>query len=194
MGRPRDTQGAERILAATRELLGEHGPACVGIDAIAEAAGVAKATIYRWWPSRDVLILDALVQMSDPAVRDETGTTQDVIRIQMRRLATLLSSRTGSMLREIVANAQGDDELATLFRDRFFTVRRSYALATLQRGVELGEVRSDISPDTLLDLLSGPIWQRFLLGHAPISRRAVDELVDGVWPAIALSTQNRDKR
>lgn len=184
MARPRDLDASERIVTATRVLLAERGPACVSIDEIAAQAGVAKATIYRWWPSRDALILDALVSMSDPPVRNDTGTTKERITTQMRRLATLLSSPTGSMLRDIIATAQGDEKLADEFRTRFFRVRRSHALATLTEGVDAGEVRIDVEADILLDLISGPIWQRFLLGHAPITPKTVEVLVDAIWPAI----------
>jgi AcrR family transcriptional regulator len=184
MPRPRDTQAAERILDATRELLSDKGPACVGINEIAAHAEVAKATIYRWWPSRDALVLDALVQMSEPTARPESGSTKDVIAAQMKRLGALLSSRTGSMLREVIATAQSEPELADAFRDRFFQVRRAHALATLAAGVERGEVRDDIDPATLLDLISAPIWQRFLLGHAPITPKAVAELVEAVWSSV----------
>jgi AcrR family transcriptional regulator len=187
MARPRDVDAAERIVAATRTLLAERGPACVGIDEIAAQAGVAKATIYRWWGSRDALVLDALVQMSEPVLRNDDGATRERIATQMRRLGALLTSPTGSLLRELVATAQGDPKLADEFRQRFFAVRREYALATLRAGVERGEVRTDVDVDTLLDIISGPIWQRFLLGHAPIGPRAIDRLVDAIWPAVAPS-------
>ena len=68
-GRPRSEKAREAILAAAAELLLERGLGAVSMDAVAEQAGVSKATIYRWWPTKETLALDALYHEWDAAVR-----------------------------------------------------------------------------------------------------------------------------
>ena len=75
-GRPRSEARKQAILQAAFELLGERGLAATSMDAVAERAGVSKATIYRWWDSKELLALDALYAAWDTAgpVTRETGT------------------------------------------------------------------------------------------------------------------------
>src|SRR6266851_9341675 len=123
MARARDEAARRRILGAARDLICELGPRAVTIDAIASTAGVGKQTIYRWWPSKSAVIMDALIELTDPDPADLPDSTYEAIRLQMRRVARMFSSRNGELIRELVADAQGDPALADDFRTRFFAYR-----------------------------------------------------------------------
>src|ERR1700691_37657 len=58
-GRPRSEKTRLAILEATADLLLEGGLAATTIESIAAGAGVSKVTIYKWWPSRGSVAIDA---------------------------------------------------------------------------------------------------------------------------------------
>lgn len=184
MARTRDQAARERVLAAARYLVCELGPRAVSVDDIAARAGVGKQTIYRWWPSRSAVLMDALVELTDPEPEDIPPGTYDAIRLQMGRVARMFSSRQGQLIRELIADAQGDPDLAEDFRARFFAHRRARGAATIARGIATGELRPDLDIEDTLDALYAPLWLRLLIGHRPMSGRAVDRLLGVVWPGM----------
>jgi AcrR family transcriptional regulator len=156
----------------------------VSVDDIAAHAGVGKQTIYRWWPSKSAVIMDALVDLTDPVPSELPESTYEAIRLQMRRVARMFSSRNGELIRELVADAQGDPALAEDFRNRFFAHRRARGADTLVKGIRAGELRPDLDIDDALDLLFAPLWLRLLIGHRPTSQAAADRILDLAWPGI----------
>src|ERR1700749_1245332 len=102
-GRPRSEKAQQAILAAAAELLLERGLAEVSMDAVAERAGVSKATIYRWWPTKETLALDALyTRWADAApVPRDTGSLRGDLLELLRPWARLV--RTGSYARVTAA-------------------------------------------------------------------------------------------
>jgi AcrR family transcriptional regulator len=184
VARTRDETAQRRVLNAARDLVYDLGPRAVTVDGIAAAAGVGKQTIYRWWPSKSAVIMDALVELTDPEPADTPDSTREAVRLQMRRVARMFSSRQGQLIREVVADAQGDPSLAEDFRRRFFAHRRERGAATIAKGISSGELRPDLDIDDALDVLYGPLWLRLLVGHRPPGSGAVDRLLDLVWPGL----------
>jgi AcrR family transcriptional regulator len=158
------------------------------VDEIAAAAGVGKQTIYRWWPSKSAVIMDALIELTDPAPGRLPDGTYEAIRVQMRRVAAMFASRNGQLIRELVADAQGDPDLAEDFRRRFFAHRRARGAETLAEGVARGELRADLDIEDALDVLYAPLWLRLLVGHRPTSPAAADRLLALSWPGLAKDT------
>jgi hypothetical protein len=95
---------------------------------------------------------------------------------QMRQLVKILRSRRGHILSVILAAGQSDATLIGAFRERFLIPRRAEAYITLRRGITRGELPADLDLDLVLDALYGPIYMRFLIGHATLSPGLVDEL------------------
>lgn len=184
MARTRDQAARARVLEAARDLVRELGPRTVTIDEIAARAGVGKQTIYRWWPTKSAVIMDALIELTDPDPVDLPESTYEALRLQMGRVALMFNSRNGELIRELVADAQGDRDVARDFRDRFFAHRRGRAAATLARGIRTGELRPDLDLDDALDVLAGPLWLRLLIGHRPMTPAAVDKLLALAWRAL----------
>jgi AcrR family transcriptional regulator len=184
VARKRDETARRRVLDSARDLVCRLGPRAVTVDEIAALAGVGKQTIYRWWPSKSSVIMDALVELTDPDPDYQPDSNREAVRLQMRRVAAMFASRNGELIREVVADSQGDPVLAQEFRDRFFAHRRVRGAATLERGIEMGELRPDLDVDDALDVLYGPLWLRLLVGHRPLSRSAADRVLEVVWPGM----------
>jgi hypothetical protein len=84
----------------------------------------------------------------------------------------------------MVAEAQGDPDLAAEFRERFFAHRRARGAAAISEGIRSGELRPDLDVEDALDILYGPLWLRLLVGHRPTSLAAVDRLLALAWPGL----------
>jgi AcrR family transcriptional regulator len=184
VARTRDEVARRRVLDSARDLVCQLGPRAVTIDQIAAEAGVGKQTIYRWWPSKSAVIMDALIELTDPEPAELPDSVQEAIRVQMRRVARMFASRQGQLIRELVADAQGDPALADDFRRRFFAHRRARGAAVIARGISSGELRPDLNIEDALDLIYGPLWLRLLIGHRSMSPASVDRLLTLVWPTL----------
>jgi AcrR family transcriptional regulator len=180
-GRPRSEKARLAILQAAAELLLDRGLSAVSMDAVAERAGVSKATIYRWWPTKETLALDALFNewaAATPAMRD-TGSLRGDLLALMRPWARLAGSRPyGRVIAALITEAQTDPQFAAQYRARFVEPRRGQAREVFRRAIERGEIPADTKIEVALDVLYGPLYHRLLHGHAPLSDRFVRDVVD----------------
>jgi AcrR family transcriptional regulator len=178
-GRPRSEQARLAILRSTLQLLGENGFSDLSIEAVAADAGVGKATVYRWWPDKAALITDAFASSTGQKLHfPDTGSVHTDMSQQMRQLVKIFLSRRGRIVSAILAAGQSDRDVIAAFRDRFMKPRRHEAYATLQRGIQRGELRQNVDMDLLLDSLYGPIYMRFLIRHRKLTPDFVDRLCD----------------
>jgi AcrR family transcriptional regulator len=180
-GRPRSEKARKAILDAAAELLLARGLSAVSMDAVAERAGVSKATIYRWWPTKETLALDALYTEWDtvgPSPRD-TGSLRGDLLALLRPWARLTSSRPyGRVLAALITEAQTDPVFATEYRQRVVEPRRDQARAVFRRAIERGEIPAGTKVEVALDLLYGPLYHRLLHGHAPLNDRFTQDVID----------------
>ncbi len=189
-GRPRSEKAHTAILAAAAELLLARGLSAVSMDAVAERAGVSKATIYRWWPTKESLALDALYTewaAARPFPQD-TGTLRGDLLSLLRPWARLASSRPyGRVIAALLTEAQTDPAFAAEYRQRVVEPRRDQGRAIFRRAIERGEIAADTKVEVALDLLYGPLYHRLLHGHAPLNDRFVRDVIDlalsGIQPA-----------
>lgn len=186
-GRPRDEAARQRVLEAALELLSETSFAEVTIDAIAGRARVGKATVYRWWPNKAAVVIEAFreefaAQLPFP----ETGSFRDDIKTQVRQFARVLSGRAGRMLSEFIVAARTDPDVAHAFRTLWSDVRRAEAKQVLNRHKERGQMRSEVDPDLVLDALYGPLYFRLLAKNEAPGPKYAETLVDLLLPSIVI--------
>jgi AcrR family transcriptional regulator len=188
-GRPRSAKAHKAILEAATELLLEEGLQSMNMDHLAQRAGVSKATIYRWWDSKEFLALDALATergTSGPRAERDTGSLRGDLLVQIRPwLRKLRDKPYGRVIAGFVAQAQTDPEFATLYREHFVRPRRDATRPLLLRAIDRGEVAAGTDLEVTLDLLYGPIYHRLLHGHAPLNDRFVQQVIDAVIRAIS---------
>jgi AcrR family transcriptional regulator len=180
-GRPRSEKVHEAILTAAVELLLTRGLGAVSMDAVAERAGVSKATIYRWWPTKETLALEALYHEWDTArlPQPDTGSLRSDLLSLLRPWIRRVRARPyGRVIAALITEAQTDPEFAEQYRARFVEPRREPVRAAFKRAIERGEIPADSNLEVALDLLYGPIYHRLLNGHAPLTDRFVQAVVD----------------
>jgi AcrR family transcriptional regulator len=193
-GRPRSEQAREAILHAAATLLLDRGLDAVSMDAVAEHAGVSKATIYRWWPTKEALALDALYdEWADHGLEEpDTGSLRGDLLALMRPWARRLRRRPyARVIGTFIAKANTDPDFAAEYLARLVTPRRDNARELFRRAVERGEVAPEVQVDVALDLLYGALYHRFLHGHAPITDRFVTDVIDMALSGIATAPPPR---
>jgi AcrR family transcriptional regulator len=175
------------VLHAADDLLVERGYAGVTIEGIAARAGVAKQTIYRWWPSKFDILMDTFLEDAAGALKvPDTGTVAGDLRGHLRQVAAFLSAEpAGRVMLALIGQAQHDADAARIFQQRYLDERRALDLAILERGVARGELRDDTDLDLALDMIYGPAYHRVLLTGLPVDERFIDGLVSNVMAAIA---------
>src|SRR5271165_1454399 len=173
-GRPRSEHARQAILRSTLKLLQHTGFPELTIEAIAADAGVGKATVYRWWPNKGALVVDAF---ADSAVHQlhfpDTGSVFQDMSLQMSQFLGILRTRRGRIVAELLGAGQSNPELLEAFRERFLRPRRQEAYKTLRRGIDRGELPRNLDLDLVLDILYGAIYMRFLIRHDELSESYV---------------------
>ncbi len=187
-GRRRSERAHASIVAATQELLVERGYGNLTIEGVAARAGVGKQTIYRWWPSRAALVLEAYLAGSDalPPPAPRASLEEDVRALLVWLSAVLAQPIGGRVLAGLVADIEHDDDLAEGFRRDVVPARRTAMLAALERGRARGEIRADADLGVAVDALHGAVFYRLLLSGAPLddafAATVADHVLAGLVP------------
>jgi AcrR family transcriptional regulator len=190
VGRPRDPEADRAILQATIELLAEEGFGGLSIEAVAARAGVGKTTVYRRWPSKIPLVVDALTHLKTPAsvvIGEDTSTRDALVRVLSEGIKAHPNEPVDRILAGIVGAMSQDPELADAVRSGLLSKRRDSVFALIERGKVRGEIRPDADVEVVADLLGGPIVMRRMITGRPVNARFVRLIVaailDGVAPA-----------
>ncbi len=171
-GRPR-IEGAEiLVLAAVADLLESHPVQLITMELVAERAGVSKITLYRRWPSRLAMLVDAMLErLSAVAPLDATRPPADAIRSHLSNLVKALQGPTGDIVRSVVGACVADPAMSGALRERYLGHRRDLATQIIERGQGDGSFSAAGSPEVLHDLLYGSVWYRFLFEVGSLNRR-----------------------
>ena len=181
-GRPRSTELDSAVLTATLELAGQVGISKLSMDDVADRAKVSKATIYRRWPSKEQLVLDALRSALSPFADVDTGSLRGDLETYLGELAQRF--KTGAMsdvLPHLIEVACHDAKVRSSLDD-YTQIRRIPLRAILERGQARREVRSGTDLDALIDAVLGALTYRRLLSHQPIDKKFVKALLTIVLP------------
>ncbi|WP_084535696.1 TetR/AcrR family transcriptional regulator [Nocardia yamanashiensis] len=183
-GRVRSQDAHDAVLAAAAELVEEIGYQRVTIEGVAQRAGVAKSTIYRWWKSKAELVMDAYrLTVEERMPEPDTGDVRaDLIEFTTRLYGISAYPVRVKALRGLMAEAQLDAGFGTAFR-AWVDTRRAVVAGLLARGIERGELAADIDLDYTADQLFGVFWYRLLTERELAPEQAadhVDRLLEGL--------------
>jgi AcrR family transcriptional regulator len=181
-GRKRCDRARSAILSASMELLEKSPLREVTAEAIAARAGVSKATIYKWWPNKSLVALEAfLSRMQSAVATPDTGSAQKDFTAQLRSLLRFFKSPYGRIYAQFIAEGQSDSVFMAQFRDGFLKTRRDEVRVMWKRGVARGEICRRIDADVAIDLIYGPVIFRLLTGHAPLNDAQAEAIVAAVF-------------
>ena len=183
VGRPRSEEAHQAILDATIGLLAEVGFSALTVESIATRAGVGKATIYRRWPSKLPLVVEAFGGL--PALEDvDTGDLRnDLVTMLRRYLQVFNTTPLAEVLPSLAGERSHNTELEVL--DSVLKGRRQPLLAAFERALERGELSRELDLELAADLVVGPIAVRLYFTGGRIHPRIVGPMVDLALNGIA---------
>jgi AcrR family transcriptional regulator len=166
--RRRGEHARRRVLAAALEVLAESGMPGFSIESVARRAGAGKATLYRHWPSASALLVDAMDAQFRPVPDAATGDVRaDLITVLGAAAAVFERSPFPELMAAFMDAAERDPALAALHAS--LTERRRLPLLRIVLdGMRRGELRADVDPELVVDLLAAPFFYRRFVAHRPV--------------------------
>lgn len=149
------------------------------IEMIAKRAKVSKATIYRWWPNKAAVVIDAFMEEHLPQVRiPEHLPVREALETHVSSLIARYAGPQGRLIAQIIAEGQYDPATLADFRTRFWNDRYAAVDKLIRRGIDEGLFRSDIEPGDAAEMIYAPIYFHLLLGTGPLDDSLAERLVD----------------
>lgn len=185
-GRPRSEAARTATLDAAAELLLTRGLETVSMDELAKRAGVSKATIYRWWSTKEELALDALYRGWATAAPAATGSLRsDLLALLLPWVRRAVARPYALVVSALIRKVHTDPEFAERYREQFVGPRREPGRAAFRAAIERGEISPDVNIEVALDLLYGALYHRLLHLYIALDERFVHELVEMVLNGVA---------
>jgi AcrR family transcriptional regulator len=186
-GRPRSERADRAILDAALDLFAESGAGGVCIEAVAARAGVGKATIYRRWPGKEDLLLDALTTIKSPLPEPRgESVREDLVAMLRVMFADAADPRWISRYSLLLGEGQKYPKLMERYKEAVIEPRREMLSSVLRRGIATGELRADIDVEVAMAMLNGSVIVSGKHDSASITPdnadRVVDELLRGLTP------------
>jgi AcrR family transcriptional regulator len=184
-GRQRSEGSRTAILAAAIALTGEAGYAALTVEGMARRAGCGKQTIYRWWPSKADVLLEALGAKAVlyVPVADRGSYGADLRAFLEASFALARKPQVTGILRALIAEAQVDEQFGKRFREAFVQRRRDALGQIVARARQRGDLPAGLSPGTVADLVFGVIWYRTMATRLPLDQALVSELLQALGAA-----------
>jgi AcrR family transcriptional regulator len=180
VGRPRNPALAGAILNAARALLVENGFDSLSVDAIASRAGTTRPAFYRRYEGLPEMLLALMLEDFGTDIEFNYGDVRsDLLAIQRDQIDLFTSPIARQCLSVFLGALQSSPALNTDFQAHFLRPRREATGRILARAAGRGEIRSDYDPESICDLLTGPLLMRIVLpGVGPLDQRIVEDTVD----------------
>jgi AcrR family transcriptional regulator len=180
-GRPRSAEAEEAILRTALEILDDVGYGSFSIEAVAARAGVGRPTIYRRWPSKLELAIEAVVRLAPPLKVTDTGDPlADLRQLVAVLLPDMSSSAAGRAIIALASDPQVHGGLARHLDERYLRPRRAVFADLLRRAADAGQIRPDLDLELLIDLVVGAALYRWLATGQPVNRQAARQIIDTV--------------
>lgn len=202
MGRPRSEQAHEQVLEAALKLFSERGIDATSMDAIAEASGVSKATIYKHWADKDALCLEALARGlgidQEPPQFMEDDVRTAMIKVLTHRSRAEYAERYARLAPHLMAYAARNHAFGMAWRSRVLEPPQRRLKQLLKQGIEEGLFPADLNYDLCLALLIGPTMYGYFLSPTRNNVKALPEgwpeqIVEAFWKAHAITKPARGR-
>lgn len=175
-GRPRSEKSRLSILLATYGLLSSISVREVSIEAVAKHAGVGKTTIYRWWPNKVALVIDAVMMHLDlPPAAIEGNSAQDSVVRQLERFAKICRGRNGRMIAEIFAESQSSSEARAVFDEKFMAHHNEILASILSKyDGQSQKLNSAKNAEVVSNMIYGGLFFKLLSSDGELDQHFID--------------------
>ena len=183
LGRPPSEAAVSHsaIMDAVYGLLQEKSARELTMEAIARRAKVGKPTLYKWWPSKDALIMAMFHERLAGHFEYPAGSTaEEAIRTKMRSLIAQFNGLFGKVMADLIAEGQSDSAILQELYERHIRLRRASTVADIERGKLAGEFSADTDAELLVDAIFAPVYYRLLFRFAPLTEKYGNDLIDQV--------------
>jgi AcrR family transcriptional regulator len=178
---PPKIERREAICDAVFELLGEVGYDRMSMDAVAARARASKATIYRAWPTKPDLVMDAMVHRFGGALdTPDTGSLRGDLIAQLTRACALANSPDGAVVTGLMTAASQNADLARTLHQCIYETKHAAYETMLARAVDRGEILAGTSSELLHEIMHSMVLTRRLCQAGPLDEAFVTRVVDGV--------------
>ena len=180
-GRPRSAETTNAILQSAYTLMATTGLAATSIDAVARHSNVSKMTIYKWWPSREALLIDAFLNHASLMLPlSGTGKPASRLRRHTAAYAEALQGEFGRVQLAVISECISRTGSAEIFYERYLDHRRTALIELIAAGQQDGSIGAAGAPDDLYDAIYGGLFYRYIFGIKPISPARARNLVDTI--------------
>lgn len=177
-----DPEREEVILGATLELLAETGYEALRLDAVASRAKASKATLYRHWPGKAELVVDAVrcYEQADVADEVDTGSLRGDVLATVTAMRDMMSGEMGQLIAGLVAPLQKDPELARVVRTSMLEDKQQITRRMLDRAVARGELPADTDPTIFPEVAPAIVFMQIFLNAEPVDDAYLIHLTDDI--------------
>lgn len=185
-GRPRSDNARRQILESAYKLLKTKPMSAIPAHEIARDAGVSTATLYRWWDTKEEIMFEACLEHLKAArPTGQHGSPSARLRAHLSSSVRWIRSEEGKVMARVIAGIQGDKGLQRSYLEKFYLPRRQMQRRLVEEAIAAGELRASADPDLVIDALFGPLFFRWLQGHAPVDQAFANDVADKVLRAFA---------
>jgi AcrR family transcriptional regulator len=186
LSRPPSKEAHDKVLKTALRLIAERGVESTTMDAIASESGVSKATIYKHWPNKDALVVDAVRTESLHAPEFNSGNVRNDLLALLTYLAS--NTKTDELARvwpKVMSYSAANPPFARVLQEQLFTPRRDRLLRMIKMAVDAGALKAGIEPELAADLLIGPIMHRRFVSNNHVPKDLPEKVVEAFFKAFA---------
>ena len=190
-GRPRSETSRKAILSAAYRMLKDKGLTAISTPALAAEAGVSTATLYRWWPTKEAIALDAFLEVVETQLPFDPNISSPLERIRdhVRNAVRFLVSENGRAWTRLIMATQEDEELRKSFLNRLYLHRRQTVLLVIDEAIAAGELPYTLNGKMLLDAIYGPLYYRLFIGHEALTEEFAGQIFDAVVTGVSANAK-----
>jgi AcrR family transcriptional regulator len=180
-GRPRSVETERAVLEGAYALMAAQGLAATTIDAVARKTGVSKVTIYKWWPSREALLIDAFLRKAASLLPlSDEGDPVARLRSHAAAYAEALNGEFGRVQLAVIAECIAKTGSGRLFSERYLDVRRTMGIKIIRDGQQAGLIDNHRTAEELYDQIYGTLFYQSTFGLRRVSAAYARRLVSAV--------------
>ncbi len=178
-GRPRSEASRIALLETAYSLMIEHPVHAISTQQIASNAGVSTATVYRWWSTKEALLLDAVVHnIEQRRPMREEGSPLERLRGHVLEVGRLMEGKQGRVCARLLAAIQDDEVLRKAFIEKLYLPQLNKVITVVQEAIDRGDLPPETDPQLLMDTVFGTIFTRLMVRHEIVKRADVERGFD----------------